>query len=322
MRRKPIEKKELALSALLMLAMSLIGFLEMPLSPLKADMGLFLPSPAMWNLNPWVSWGINNFILLAAGIAAIFLNKSYNFVKSPQPVGQIAFFLTAGSNVLVTSALGASSLLLAANFLCFSFIFDAYRKRNATQEFFIVATIIALGSMVQYAFLMMIPVFIIAGFILQAMRIREFLAFVMGLVAPFWVGFGLGLLSPADFKLPVPSYLFSYPSIEGPMAPVLLNVGLTALVAFLSGIDNVVRLYAGNSRVLAFNNVISIAGLAACAGIIIDFNNMSAYLAVLYFSASYQTANLFPLRTLRRGRLLLTLTAITYAALFAASILI
>ncbi len=322
MQRKPIGKKALVLSALLMLAMSLTGFLEMRPQPLKANMGLFLPSPGMWNLDPWLSWGINNFLLLAVGIASIFLNRGYNFIKSPQPIGPIAFFIMAGSNVLLTPVFGGSTLLLAANFICFSFIFDAYRKPNATQEFFIVATIIALGSMVQYAFLMMIPVFIVAGFILQAMRFKELMAYFMGLIAPFWVGLGLGLLTPEEFNLPELSFLLSFSTEEGSMSVILLNVGLTVLVAFISGINNVMRLYAGNSRVLALNNVITIAGIAAFAGIVLDFNNMTAYLATLYFAASYQTANVFALRTLRRGRLLLIMTAIIYAALFVASIYI
>lgn len=322
MKRRTIGKDTLVLSVALMLVMGFLSLTEVPHTEKARAMGLFLPSPDMWGLTREVSWGINAFLLTAIGIASIFLNRHYNFIKTSVPVGATVFFITAGSNILVTGTLGASTLLLLAHFICFSFLFDTYRKPNATQEFFIVATIIALGAMVQYSFLIMIPVFIAAGFILQAMRIREILAFGMGLIAPFWVGLGLGLLTPDQFNLPVLTNLFSYTAIQERTAVILTNMGFTLLVALLMGLNNEMRLYAGNSRVLALNNIISVSGLAAVAGIIIDYNNMDAYLATLYFACSYQTANMFALRNIKHGIFFITVTTLIYISLFATSILI
>ena len=320
-KRRTIGKDTLSLSIIFMLVLGAIAFLSGAGHFEKSECGLFLPSPESWIPLPIASVGTNLLLLIAIGITSVFFNRHYNFVKTSQPVGQTAFFLMAGSNVLVTGELGTSTLLLIANFVCFSFLFDTYRKPNATQEFFIVATIIALGSMVQYAFLMMIPVFIAAGFILQAMRIREILAFGMGLIAPFWVGIGLGLLPLEQFRLPRPTILFLQTGIEESSVAILVNIGFTLLTAILMFLNNEIKLYAGNSRVLALNNIISVSRLAAAICMIADYDNLPAYLATFYYACSYQTANLFALRDIKRGPLLMDITAIIYAALFAATLL-
>ena len=94
------------------------------------------------------------------------------------------------------------------------------------------------------------------------------------------------------------------------------------LTALIIGLNNEMKLYAGNSRIHALNSIIAIMGLASCIGIITDSSNMTAYLGTFYLTAAFQMANLYALNKIRRAPLLLTITAIIYAALFTASILI
>ena len=322
MKHTTIGKEGLVLIIIFMAGMSLLGFLFLPHLVPDGNLGICLPSPNQWHISPWLSWGLQNILLLGVAIATIFLNKHYNFVKSPDPIAAAAFLFMAGSNPLLTSHLDASSLLLATNLICISVIFSCYRRDNSTQEFFVVATLIALGSMIQYAFLLMVPVYIIAGFILQTMRFKEFLAFLIGLVAPYWVGIGLGLLPLDSFCMPGLSNLFSQPDFKTDLFIILINIGLTILFSLMIGLNAFVKLYAGNSRILALNNIIALLGLASWAGIVADFNNMTAYLGTLYFASSFQIANLFTLWHIPRGRVVLSIILIAYIALFASLFLI
>lgn len=320
MRHKTIGNAGLMLSVVLMLAMSAAGFLFIPRLTMEGDMGLFLPSPNLWNVAPWISWAIDNSLIVAVAVGLVLLNKHFNFIKNPDPVAPAIFLFMAGSNIWVTSRLGASGLLLVANFICLCVLFGCYRKENSTQDFFTVATIIALGSMIQYAFLLMIPVYLIAGFLLNTMRFKEILAFLIGLVAPYWVGFGFGIISPMDFTMPELSGLFSNLNPATDMFVIILNIGVTMVVGILVGLNCLMKLYAGNSRILALNNVVSLLGLFSCAGIILDFNNMPAYLATFYLAASVQLANMFALWPIKRSGLLLQFIALVYIAFFIATL--
>lgn len=321
MRHKTIGKEGLALCMLLMAAMSIMGFLFMFPSTPSENLGLCLPSPNIWPLNPWTSWGIQTGLLIFVAIGTIFLNKHYNFVKSPDPIAAAAFLIMSGSNPWLTHSLDASSLLLLANMLCISVLFGCYRQPNSTQEFFVVATIISLGSMVQYAFLLMIPVYIVVGVLLQTMHFKEVMAFCMGLAAPFWVGIGLGLLPLDSFTLPEFSIFFARP-VGKDLFVLLINIGLTMLFSLIIGLNALVKLYAGNSRILILNNIIAVLGLASCIGIIVDFNNMTAYLGTFYFAAAFQIANLFTLWHIPRSKVVLSIIIIAYTSLFGATFLI
>lgn len=175
--------------------------------------------------------------------------------------------------------------------------------------------------MVQYAFLLMIPVYIVVGVLLQTMHFKEVMAFCMGLAAPFWVGIGLGLLPLDSFTLPEFSIFFARP-VGKDLFVLLINIGLTMLFSLIIGLNALVKLYAGNSRILILNNIIAVLGLASCIGIIVDFNNMTAYLGTFYFAAAFQIANLFTLWHIPRSKVVLSIIIIAYTSLFGATFLI
>lgn len=321
MKHKIIGKEGMILVIVAMLAMSLAGHLFIPDARLNGEMGLFLPSPNLWQIDGLFSWGCNTGLLLAVAFGAILLNNHYNFIRSQDPVAPAVFLLGVGSVYWISSRLGASTVLLVGNFLCVTLLLGCYRKPNATQECFIVATILSLGSMIQYAFLLMVPVFFLCTLILHVMRVKETLAFLIGLVAPYWVVFGLGILSFDDFNMPQLSNIFSGFAPAADMIIILTNVGLTMIVAILATLNIEVKLFAGNSRIMALNNIIIVTGLGACIGILVDFNNMPAYLGSFYFASSFQTANVFALWKPSRPRVLLTLISLFYTGFFLASLL-
>ncbi len=94
---------------------------------------------------------------------------------------------------------GLSTILLAANTAILSIAFTCFKQRNATRELFAIATILSLGTMVQYAFIFMIPAYIAIAASLKCLRFKETIAFILGLVAPYWVGVGLGIIPLSDF---------------------------------------------------------------------------------------------------------------------------
>ena len=115
----------------------------------------------------------------------------------------------AASNPRTTGYLSSSTLLCAINLLSLSVLFKAYNSRNATQEMFLIGTFISVGSMFQYAFLPMIVPYVASAIMMKAFRIKEALATGMGLIAPYWVGVGMGLIPLEAFSLPELTNLFS-----------------------------------------------------------------------------------------------------------------
>ena len=128
--------------------------------PLQTEAGLCLPSPGAWDIMPPLSWAIN--LLLLLGITRLNLYPqqelrvcSWKRHDSSGTSGRDVVFLPLGGGDS-----GSSTILLAANTAILSIAFTCFKQRNATRELFAIATILSLGTMVQYAFIFMIPAYI------------------------------------------------------------------------------------------------------------------------------------------------------------------
>ncbi|OSJ37048.1 hypothetical protein BST63_00155, partial [Bradyrhizobium canariense] len=103
--------------------------------------------------------------------------------------------------------------MLIVNLVCLDVMMRAYNSENATTTMFAVATYLSLGSMVQYAFLPLMIIYPLMAIIDKIFRIKEVVAYIMGLIDPYWVVLGLGLVSFSDFRMP--HFLESLPVADG-----------------------------------------------------------------------------------------------------------
>ena len=251
---------------------------------------------------------------IAAG--GFFLNRYFNFIRSTEPVLPTMFLVLAASNPWNDTHLSASTIICAVVILCMAILFGCYRKPNATQEIFIIATFISIGSMCQYAFLPFIIPIVAGAAIMKAFRIKELIALGMGLLAPWWVALGMGIIPPEDVTIPEISNLFNGFVATPDLFVLFLSVGLASFIGLVLGFNNSIKLYAGNSRVNALNMTLSLTGLTCMIFVIADFNNMMAYLTTLYFTIAVQIANLCALWPIKREWIIGAVIALIYVIFF------
>lgn len=316
MRHKSLGTEGLIVAFLLTGAMSALNFFLGDGTSLSGNMGICLPSPNLWPVPRLWSWIINLGLILLLTPGVYMLNKVYSLIQSTDTIFAAILLVMVGANPWIDSLLCTSTLVLWVNLLTLMLLFNAYNTRNATQQVFVVATMLSLGSMFQYAFLVYVPAYILTGVILKCMRIRELIAFFLGLIAPYWVAIGLGLISLDKFSLPTLSNLFSGYANPEDIFIILVNVAFTALLLVSLGLSNAMKLYAGNTRRRLFNNSILIIGIFSICAIIIDSDNLPSYLGSLYLCAALQTANFFALGNVPKPRLWLTGVASIYIILF------
>ncbi|MDE6443611.1 MAG: hypothetical protein K2K64_04205 [Muribaculaceae bacterium] len=319
--KRGIGRSGLLMAVALMVAMCVVAFLFKPERPLTGNLGICLPSPNLWDIDPLASWIIN--LVLLGGIAAggFFLNRTFNFIRSTEPVLPAMFLILVGSCPWITYNLSASSIICAVNILALSVMFNTYKSPNATQEMFTVATLLSVGSMFQYAFIPLVVPYVVGAIVMKAFRIKECLAMIMGLVAPYWVGIGLGLIRLDWFTMPEFTNLFSDFTQASERYVLMVGVGLAIFIGSLLALNNSIKLYAGNSRVNAMNMCITLIGGVSILCIVVDFSNMMAYLATMFFTVAVQVANLCALWNIKREWLVVFIPGVIYTVLFALAVL-
>lgn len=211
----------------------------------------------------------------------------------------MAVLLTA--NPLMTSYFGTPVIMLIVNLICLWTLMNAYRSANATNAMFVVATYLSLGSMFQYAFLAMMIIWPILAAMVKVLRVKEMLAYLMGLVAPYWVALGFGLVRFSDFNMP--QYFAQLPEVvTGEVFFfIALSLGTLALTGLMMSLNNAMMIYSGSVRVRIFNNMINLLGLWSFVCMLVDFGNLAAYASTFTFAVSVQIANFFAIRRIPRS---------------------
>lgn len=279
--------------------LALFSFFLTPAVHIPGDYGLCLPSPNQWNIPPFLSWFLN--VLIISGVAFLLplMNRKYNFIQTTDPLLPLAFLILIACNTVITSRLGTPVLLLAVNVLCFYILLETYEKINSTQEFFLIASFLSIGSMVEYSFLMMIPVFVAGGFLMKSIGWREFVAFGFGLIAPYWIVVGMGIVEPSQFRFPIGTPITVQLDLNPQLYRTLVSIGLAALISMIFSFYNSFSLLHGNSRVRSIHLSISIMGYICIISMIGDFNNLLAYSGTIYLWLALEMATLFSTKSFR-----------------------
>lgn len=266
---------------------------------LEGELGICMPSPNLWQLPAVASWLMNLGMIIMLGIFLHIFNKTYNFVNSSDTMLPAAFIFLCGSNPWIDAMLTSSVIMVAANLICLQFIFGCYRSEKGMQPLFIVGSVLSLCSMFQYAFIFLIPAYIIIALVIKCLHFKSFIAMLMGVAAPYWIGIGLGLIPLESFSMPSFSNLFDGFGSKQALLVGLVNCAVTIAISLLLALYNAVKLYAGNTRRRLLNNAIIVLGLTCAVCCVCDVDNIPVYMATLYMVMAAQLANLFVLHNVR-----------------------
>ncbi len=266
-----------------------------------SDRGICLPAPSMWPLTATASWIINTLLIFIFTAALALINKRHTIVRGTDHTLTALFPLLLAASPEISHGFTAAMVTLAVAIISIAILCNNYKARNATQPIFIIATFLSIGSMMQYAFIPLAVAVFLAAIVMKCIHVKEVFAFAIGLVAPYWIALGLGIVSPADFHIPVPSAIILPEGDEASALMTIIGLALLVIICALLTLVNMVRLYAGNSKVRRENNAINILGATSAICMAADFTNMSAYIGIMYLWASVQIANIFALQHIRRS---------------------
>ena len=301
-------------------AMCVIAYLVKPVEIPSLQMGLCLNSPDSWQIAPLISWILNTSVIATIPILLYLINKSYNFIRTTDIVIMAVFLIMASSNAFFTQGINTSTLLCLVNVASLGFIFSTYESKNATSHLFIIGLMLGVGSMLQYAFLIMTPFFVICALFMKVLRVKEILAYLAGILCPYWITLGLGLVNVSDFHLPSMTSFFRTDNDPADIFFLLVGIGLATFIGFMTTLMNFMKLYAGNSRVTAMNFCVIALGIVLVISILVDYENIMAYVISLYLVTAIQIANMCALWNISQQWLVTVVLSLLFIALFAGSL--
>lgn len=311
-----IGKTGIILALLLATAMCVLSYIFKPAEIVPLQHGICLPSPDAIAIDSFGSWLVNTLLIGMIALVVFLTNRRYNFIRTTEPAFPAIFLIMAASNPLLTQSLNTSMVLCLANVVCLFIIFATYGRVNATQQLFLMGAVIGVGSMFQYAFLPMAAVYLLWALFMKVLRFKVLLAFLAGFLCPYWIALGIGWIHFSDFRFPALTSLFDIAHDHSEILLLLIGIGLAASIGFILVLVNSIKLYAGNSRVNAMNLCVTALGAAAAICILVDYENLTAYVITLYVACAIQIANICALWSPRMPWIVTAVPAGLYLALF------
>ncbi len=286
-----------AIAAIVMIA---AAALFLPTIEPAPEFGICFFIPRGW-IGAFEGIALNTLLIVIAVSAAFDLNKRYSFVKGADGVLPVAMSILLASNPVNTAYIGSPVIMLLVNLICLEIIMRSYHRPNATTEMFAIATYLSLGSMIEYGFLPLIAVYPVMAIKGKSMHMKEIMAYLMGLVAPYWVCLGFGIVDFDDFRWP--EFLTVAPAAERDfMLLVYVSLGLLALIGLMMILNNALLFYSGNIRTRTFNNDINLLGIVSAICMLVDFGNFQTYASTFCFASAVQISNFFAIRHISYSR--------------------
>lgn len=285
------------------------------IAPLSDFRTIALPTPGEWISDPAVSMWANIALVLLTGLVMLLINRNFNLLRTTSAFFAAYFVFITACTPAVMGQLGASVFPALAVMVCVWLMLSIYNTRPSSRRVFLIFFIIGLGQLVEYTFVLYIPLFIAGLGQMKIFKFKKILAAVLGNITPAWIVWGLGLAPRPE----IPHFEFTPPSLilDSPAAwPIFAAVAVTLLTGFLLGNINLIKIIGFNARARAFNGLLTMISIATGIFAIVNFTNIAFYVILLNACVAIQVGHFFRFTVMRRGYIVVVSLMAIYLGIY------
>lgn len=277
------------------------------------DSGTLFPSPNEWIADPFISMWVNLGLVLAVMSMMIFINKTYNIPRTITLIYAYFFIVLQTATPEISAQLCSGSVMSFIIVGVMMVMFSTFDLPSSRRRVFFSFFLISGAVTVQYGFAVYLPVFLIACAQMRILTLRTVLAALLGIITPWWILFGAGVISPYDVHIPH-SINFIDAAITLDTIIIVVTISLTVLLALTAYILSLLKLITYNARTRACNGLLSLVTVATVFAMAVDFTNFITYLTLLNCCTAFFLGHVFVIRNHQISWIFIAaITALYYA---------
>lgn len=283
--------------------------------PLAGNNGFGLPSANEWISDRFLSLCVSLALNVALALLLLYINRRFNVIRSVSMLFAGIFLVMQGGQPSLMGQLYDGSTMCFVLLLAIIPLFATFQHTDRTRRIFLVFFLISSGSLTGYAYLGYILAFLIGCFQMQNMSFRGFLAAVTGVIVPYWIMWGFGLITSASFTLP--EFVNMFDALEGrDIAQIVVYTIVNLFFGIGFGVFNMIKIYSYNGRARAYNGFWMVLTLMTTVFIIVDYINLIIYLPLLNCCTAIQIGHFFTIFNRRRSYIPIFCIVASYIALY------
>lgn len=278
------------LSAIIMMVAARWFFATADVIHISANSGIVTPSANLWIGQSYTSMLVNVGLTLVTAVLMLMLNQRYNLLGTVSTLEATVFFAMCMATPDLLVQLSTGIILCIILIICLSLLYDTYGNPRRTGNVYLVFLLLSGMTVTQYCYALFIPVFIIGLGQMRIMGFKSLLAALLGIISPWWVMLGCGIVSVDDIRFPELESLFASVGLNDTLH-VFAAVAVTAVIAVVSWGANFMRMLSYNAHKRAYAGSITLVTLFTIIVTLADYPNVCAYLPVLCMCAAYHFTN-------------------------------
>jgi len=304
-----------AIVGTMMLVAARYAFQSGNVAYLTGDRGLLFESANLWIADRWLTMTLSTAVILGVGMAWMLMMQVFNPFRAMTTLGASFFMAMMAAIPDLLDQVSSGTLLVAAMPVCVTLLWTSFANPGRMRHVFLLFAVLSALTMTQYCFVIYIPVFIIGCVQMKIFSLRTVLATLLGLITPWWMVLGTGIVDIDAVHAPDFSALFTAVDITEALHIVVV-VLITVTLAVAAWFANVMKVISFNVNLRAYNGSLTLITLATILAIFIDFTNALSYLPTLYLMTAYQLSHIFGSNRATRGFIPVLIIIVLYFGLY------
>lgn len=263
----------------------------------------------------WLSLIVSVLFLLATAAVMVAVNRSYNLLRTSSVFFAVYFLFTSAAIPAVSMQASSASLLAPLLMVIMWILFSIYDVRPSARRVFLIFFLLGSGILIDYCFALYIPVILLALGQMKIFKFKKLLAALMGLIAPAWIVWGLGIAPVPKF----PHLFFTSPELLSalPGGPAMIAAAsFTLIVGLVLGLLNLIKIIGFNAQARAFNGFLATLSISTGLFAIVNFTNIGFYLILLNACVAFQVGHFFRFTVMKRGYIVMLILMAAYFSIY------
>lgn len=257
-----------------------------------SNSGLCLPSCNMWFDNRWWSAILNIACIVAIGYMLKHLNSLHGFIRANAAIALSSFMLLEIANPCISSYFFEGTAMLVVTTVSAYIIFSTYHRHTSQRSIFLAFALLSFYTMFQFSAIYLMAVFFLSFIQMRVMHLRGFIAMLMGIITPYWIVLGLGLVTFDSFAIHEMHNAWQTIVTQHPFV-IIITCSATALAALVLMMQNMMRIISYNAKRRACNGLFSTLAITTIIMMCVDYTNVITYLPTLNLCLAIQVGHAF-----------------------------
>lgn len=175
-------------------------------------------------------------------------------------------------------------------------LFQSYQREKASEFGFLIGLIFGSLTLFWLKGIYYMPFFILGFWFMRCLSFKVLLASVIGFIIPLWLQFAWKFFNNETISFIYqfqPIAQFELPKLTQIPLYLQINGGVTLLTGIVASVYLLITNFQEKVRTQAYFNFLILLSLISAILCLLDLNNLSGHLTILYLSVTFLASNIF-----------------------------